>query len=189
MRCHALTLALHFVMQLPPHTQTLTHHYYIHSLIDFKIAGAYPGLTEAQVMAVTSEEAPEPGQWAYDFSDPDGPQVGTVAIEGSAVVYMADDPIVVIAEHYSMGIELPPGITEAVDLVVLVDRAKPTFAERKFLLVALEGTGLCKIGAFHTKADLPPKSKILGQVILVQIPWLPAMKSTKTGFMEEDEYY
>lgn len=164
----------------------LDQDYYAPRII--QIAGAYPGLTEADVTAVTSEEAPEPGQWAYDFSDPDGPQVGTVAIEGSAVVYMADDPIVIIAEHYSIGIELPPGITEAVDLVVLVDRAKPTFAERKFLCVALE-SGLVKIGAFHTKADLPPKSKILGQVILVQIPWLPAMKATKTGFMEEDEYF
>lgn len=164
----------------------LDQDYYAPRII--QIAGAYPGLTEADVMAVTSEEAPEPGQWAYDFSDPDGPQLGTVAIEGSAVVYMADDPVVIIAEHPSIGIELPPAITEPVDLIVLVDRAKPTFAERKFLCIALDN-GLVKIGAFHTKADLPAKSKILGQVLLVQIPWLPAMKATKTGFMEEDEYF
>lgn len=139
-------------------------------------------------MAVTSEEAPEPGQWAYDFSNPDGPQVGTVAVQGSQGLYMADDPIVIIAEHFSLGVPLPESLTEPVDLVVVVERARATFGERKFLAIALE-TGEVHIGAYNTKRELPPNSKILGQVILVQIPWLPAMKATKTGFMEEDEYF
>ena len=139
-------------------------------------------------MAVSSEEAPEPGQWAYDFSDPEGPQLGTVAIEGSSVMYMADDPIVIVAEHTSMGVELPYTITDSIDVLVVVERAKATFAERKFLCLGLSN-GDVSIGAFHTKAEMPKGSKILGQVILVQIPWLPAMKSTRTGFMEEDEYF
>ena len=48
-------------------------------------------------MAVSSEEPAEPGQWTYDFSDPDGPQLGTVALEGSNVVSTAEDPVVMIA--------------------------------------------------------------------------------------------
>jgi hypothetical protein len=81
-------------------------------------------------------------------------------------------------------------ITDAVDLIVRSRSSHtPTFAERKFLSCIALDNGLVKIGAFHTKADLPAKSKILGQVLLVQIPWLPAMKATKTGFMEEDEYF
>lgn len=140
-------------------------------------------------MAVKSEPAPEPGQWTYDFSDPDGPQLGTVAIEGNTVVAMCDDPVAVIAEHTSLGVPLPKAITEAVDLVVLVDRAATWFADRKFLLFALPGSTELTIGAFPTKNDLPEGAEIMGQVVLCQIPWLPSMKPTKSGFLEVDEYY
>jgi hypothetical protein len=140
-------------------------------------------------MAVTSEPSPEPGQWSYDFSDPDGPQVGTVALEGSQLVHEAADPIVIIADHNSLKVPLPPALKDGVDLAVLVDRATQRFAERKFLVVDDPNDGGVKIAAYHTKAELPANGKILGQVLLVQIPWLPAMKPTKTGFMEADEYF
>lgn len=153
-----------------------------------QIAGAYPGLTREEFFAVTSEPSPAQGQWTYDFSDPDGPQLGTVALEGSNVVAACEDPIVIIAEHFSLGVELPKTITDPVDLVVLVDRAKPRFGERKFLVLDTPGEGLT-IEAFNTKSDLPKGSEILGQVELVQIPWLPSMSPTKTGFLEADEYF
>jgi len=154
-----------------------------------QIAGSYPGITAEEIQAVSSEPSPDMGQWSYDFSDPDGPQVGTVAVDGSERVHSVDDPVVIIAEHPSMGIStLPPELVDPVDLIVLVDRARPTFAERKFLVVNTPDEGVT-IGAYTTKADLPPNCSILGQVVLVQIPWLPCMKKTKTGFMEEDEYF
>ena len=128
------------------------------------------------------------GQWTYDFSDPDGPQLGTVAIEGSNVVASAVDPVVIIAEHDSLAVPMPEAIKEAVDLVVLVDREEKGFAERKFLVLDAPGQGVT-IGAFPSKADLPPDAEILGHVVIVQIPWLPSMKPTKTGFMEVDEYF
>lgn len=138
-------------------------------------------------MAVSSEEAAEPGQWIYDFSDPEGPQLGTVALQGSTV-FMAGDPCVIIADHMTLGITLTKAITDPVDVILLVDRARPTFAERKFLVIDTPPNGVT-IGAYNTKADLPEGGKILGQVMLVQIPWLPAMAPTKTGFMESDEYF
>lgn len=137
---------------------------------------------------MTSEEAPEPGQWTYDFSDPDGPQMGTVALPGSNVVATCEDPVVIIAEHDAIGVQLPPALTEPVDLIVLVDRAAQTFAERRFLVVNTQEEGI-KIAAFETKEDLPAGCEILGQVVLVQIPWLPCMKPTKSGFAEADEYF
>jgi hypothetical protein len=76
-----------------------------------------------------------------------------------------------------------------VDLVVLVDRAFTTFAERKFLVLQLPGDEELKIGAFATKQELPEGAEILGHVVLCQIPWLPSMKPTKSGFLEADEYY
>mmetsp|Transcript_5515 Transcript_5515/g.7998 ORF Transcript_5515/g.7998 Transcript_5515/m.7998 type:complete len:214 (+) Transcript_5515:136-777(+) len=152
-----------------------------------QIAGAYPGIKKEEILAVSSEPSPDPGQWIYDFSDPDGPQLGTVAIPGSQTVHYTEDPIVIIAEHPSLGIELPPALKDAVDLIVMVDRAKG-FGERKFLVIDDPVNGVT-IGAYATQQDLPEGSEILGQVVLTMIPWLPAMKKTKSGFMEEDEYF
>eukprot|EP00978_Attheya_sp_CCMP212_P007826 scaffold18171_cov46-Attheya_sp.AAC.2 len=59
---------------------------------------------------VTSEPAPELGQWTYDFSDLEGPQMGMVAIEGSLVVYGCDETIVIVADNFSIGVELPAEI-------------------------------------------------------------------------------
>lgn len=152
-----------------------------------QIAGSYPGVTREDYFAVTSEEVPVQGQWTYDFSDPDGPQLGTVAIESSNVVACCEDPVVLIAEHTSIGVPLPSVITEPVDIIVLCDRAANTFAERKFLV--LDSPEGLKIGAFPSKPDLPSDCEIIGQVVLCQVPWLPSMKPTKTGFLEADEYF
>lgn len=86
-----------------------------------------------------------------------------------------------------MGVQLPKEITEPVDLIVLVDRARKHFSERKFLVLELEeDPGMISIGAFGSREELPSTAKILGHVTLVQIPWLPSMKKKKSGFMEED---
>lgn len=154
----------------------------------FQIAGAYPGLTKEEFLAVSSEPAPPQGQWSYDFSDPEGPQLGTVAVEGNQVVYDCEDPVVVIVEHDSIGVQLPEEIEGSVDLIMLVDRARNRFGERKFLVLHTPGEGIT-IGAYPSKADLPDGCEILGQVVLVQVPWLPSMAPTKTGFMEADEYF
>lgn len=167
--------------------EQLDQDYYAPRII--QIAGAYPGLTREEYESVTSEEAAEPGQWTYDFSDPDGPQMGTVALPGSNVVACCQDPVVIIAEHYSLGVPLPRAITEPVDLIVLADRAEQTFAERRFLILDIPGEQGIKISAFQTKAEVPAGAQILGQVVLVQIPWLSCMKPTKSGFLEADEYF
>lgn len=164
----------------------LDQDYYAPRII--QIAGMYPGITREEYEAVSSEPTAETGQWTYDFSDPDGPQVGTVAIEGSNKVAACEDPVAIIAGHLSLNVPLPEVLKDPVDLVVVVDRGRKTFAERKFLVIDVPGAGL-SIGAFASKAELPEGVSIMGQVELVQIPWLPCMKPTKSGFMEEDEYY
>jgi len=166
--------------------QQLDQDYYAPRIV--QIAGSYPGLTKEDFFAVSSEPPAEVGQWMYDFSDPEGPQMGTVAIEGRNSIGSCEDPVVIIAEHPSLGVELPPVIKDPVDIVVLVDRAANTFKERTFLVLEKPSSGL-DIRAFEAKTDLPEGSQILGQVVLVQIPWLPSMKPTKSGFMEEDEYF
>ena len=139
---------------------------------------------------MSSEPAAELGQWAYDFSDPNGPQLGTVALPGMTSVYETEDPVVIIAEHYALGVKLPKELVDPVDLIVLCDRSKKFFAERRFLILELEGSqGELTIAAFGSKGEMPANAQILGQVTLVQIPWLPSMQKKKSGFMEEDELF
>ncbi|GKY93976.1 hypothetical protein MPSEU_000364500 [Mayamaea pseudoterrestris] len=150
------------------------------------VAGTFPGITKQEILATPpSEPSPDQGQWSYDFCT--SLQVGKVAVEGSQIVHAVQDPVIVIAEHSSLNIPLPKELT-SVDLIVLVDRSNRRFGERKFLLTYTATDGVV-IGAYNTKADLPPDCEILGQVAMVQVPWLPAMQPTKSGFMEVDEYF
>jgi hypothetical protein len=154
-----------------------------------QIAGTYPGITAEEFNAVTSEAAAEQGQWSYDFSDPDGPQVGTVALQGNSVVAGCEDPVVIIAEHFAIGVPLPDVLKDAVDIICLVDRANTEFGERKFLVYELPGATDLTIGAYASRSQMPEGATILGRVEMVQIPWLPSMAPTRTGIMECDEYF
>ena len=143
----------------------------------------------ATFLAVASEPAADLGQWTYDFSDPNGPQMGTVALEGMTAVYETEDPVALIADHEALGVTIPSA-TEPVDLVVLCDRARTYFEERKFLVLELaEEPGTVTVAAFDGKDQLPANAKILGHVTLVQIPWLPTMEKSKSGFLEDDAVY
>jgi hypothetical protein len=116
--------------------------------------------------------------------------MGTVALPGMTSVYETEDPVVIIADHISLGVTLPPAVSEPVELVVLCDRARTTFAERRFLVLELENApGKVTIAAFGSRGELPENAKIHGQVTLVQIPWLPNMTKKKSGFMEDDELF
>jgi hypothetical protein len=160
------------------------------SICHIKIAGAYPGVDIETYLALSSEPSAILGQWNYDFSDPNGPQMGTVALPGMTSVYETEDPVVIIADHTSLGVQLPPAITEAVDLIVLCDRARTNFAERRFLVLELEESpGVITIAAFGSRGEMPANARIFGHVTLVQIPWLPNMQKKKSGFMEEDELF
>ena len=142
-------------------------------------------------LSISSEPPAEMGQWSYDFSDPNGPQMGTVALPGISCVYETIDPVVIIADHLSLNVPLTTGITEPVHLVVLCDRSRKYFAERRFLVLELEDSnpGMISIAAFNEKGDIPSGAKIHGQVTFVQIPWLPMMQRKKSGFMEEDALF
>ena len=150
----------------------------------------YPGVTKEAFLATTSEDAAEIGQWAYDFSDPDGPQLGTVAVPGSEIVTYCEDPVVLICENESIGVPIINGdeLKEPVDICMLVDRAQG-FAERKFLVLEIPGQEELKIGAFATKAEMPSDYNVVGRCVLTLIPFLPCMETKKTGFMEEDRLW
>jgi hypothetical protein len=157
------------------------------------IAGSYPhDVSVDQVRECPrAENAPPLGQWTYTFpSSSSDEDIATVALDGSNLVASCGDPIIIIAEHESLGVKLPKAIREPVDLLVLVDREKNYFSERRFLLLYLEEEDPhITIAAYHTRDAIPEGATILGQVDQVTIPWLPSMAPTKTGFLEADEYY
>ncbi len=116
--------------------------------------------------------------------------MGTVALPGMASVYETDDPVVIIADHISLGVLLPKELVDPVDLIVLCDRSRKHFAERAFLVLETEDKpGELSISAFASKGEMPANAKIHGHVTLVQIPWLPSMQKKKSGFMEEEQLF
>ena len=159
-------------------------------LLALQIAGPYPGVDTETYLSVSSDPAATRGGWSYDFSDPDGPQMGTVALPGMSSVYATEDPVALIADHFEMGVLLPNELVDPVDLIVLCDRSKKTWAERRFLVFeTADNPGTLRIAAFETKEELPAGINIVGHVTLVQIPWLPSMQKKKSGFLEEDQLY
>ena len=158
--------------------QNLTHIYLLITSKPHQIAGAYPDVDVETYLAVSSDPPADMGQWSYDFSDPQGPQMGTV------------DPVAIIADHITLNVPLGHGITEPIDLVVLCDRSRKYFSERKFLILELEDKpGMVSIAAFNEKSEIPNNAKIHGQVTFVQIPWLSFMEKKNSGFEEEDQLY
>ena len=146
-----------------------------------QVAGALPGLTVEGFLAPQSEESQGYGTWQYDFSDPDGPQMGVVAMPGSELVHDMLDPVVVVVPNDVVGIELAKqSVTET---LLLVDRAENEFESRKFF-VYKSPEGELVVRWFD---KLPAGWEPLGKVMLVTVPWLPAMGRKKTGFMEEDD--
>jgi len=146
-----------------------------HSPRIIQIAGAYPGLSFEEFNAVKSQPSAAVGQWGYDFSDPQGPQLGTVALEGSLLLSSCEDPVAIIAEHTSLGLQLPNELVDPVDLIALVDRSLKTFTERYFLVIKTPECSEVTIEAYASIAELPAGGEILGHVLLVQVPWLPRL--------------
>mmetsp|Transcript_23793 Transcript_23793/g.31109 ORF Transcript_23793/g.31109 Transcript_23793/m.31109 type:complete len:228 (+) Transcript_23793:101-784(+) len=146
-----------------------------------QIAGVYPGLTIEEFNAPVSSPPAERGMWQYDFTDPDGPQMGTVALPGSDIVDFLEDPVIVIATNKDLGIELRDEETE---VLVTIDRALKTHQPLKFYAWKTPDKQI----TIRWFDEIPPGYEILGQVMIVTIPHLEYMGANKSGFLEADEY-
>ncbi|CBJ33396.1 conserved unknown protein [Ectocarpus siliculosus] len=72
-----------------------------------QVAGALPEITVADIMAVGFTPAPEMGMWQYDFSDPEGPQLGTVAVPGGEQVFNMKEPVAIVCPNDDLNIQMP----------------------------------------------------------------------------------
>jgi hypothetical protein len=144
-----------------------------------KIAGIYPHLSPEDLLAPTSNPAAPIGSWAYDFSEADGPQLGTVALPGSEVITDCLDPVVVISKSTDLGVNL----VDEVEMLVVIDRLDTEFKTDKFYIFKTPSNKL-----IIQWADIvQPGYEILGKVILCTAPFSKSMKAVKSGFLEDDD--
>mmetsp|Transcript_10203 Transcript_10203/g.17297 ORF Transcript_10203/g.17297 Transcript_10203/m.17297 type:complete len:167 (+) Transcript_10203:206-706(+) len=146
-----------------------------------QIAGAIPGLTSSEVLAPASTPAAPLGTWVFDFSDPDGPQMGTVAMGPNNAVHLAVDPVVIVSSSSSLGLSLSNNV-EA-EVLILIDRADTEFQTEKFYAFA-DSEGDVSVRWYD---ELPPGHSILGKVAYVSIPFLSSMEKGASGFAEDDD--
>jgi hypothetical protein len=145
-----------------------------------KVAGVFPNLLPENLLAPISTPAPAPGQWTYDFSDPEGPQLGTVAVPGSPVITACGDPVVMIANSDALGLKM---MVEKVECLVVVDRADTKWTPSSFFVFRTPKNGL----VIQWTEKVEKGYEILGKIVLVTVPWLPSMEKKKSGWLEEDD--
>jgi len=147
------------------------------------VAGVFGELSPDDLMAPYSNEASPPGQWSYDFSDSDDPQMGTFACPPSAIITEAADPVGFVCGHKTLGLQLP--VEEELECVVVVDRGDLRFDPDSFYVFKTDQGGL----DMGTTDTIPDGYEILGKIISTNVPWMPGMKKRPTGFLEDESDY
>jgi hypothetical protein len=144
-----------------------------------RIAGVYPEISADELLAPPSIPSGGMGCWSYDFPDPDGPQLGIVAIPGSPKITNAIDPTVMITTNTQLGVQL----VEEAEMLVVVDRGDLKITRDNFYVFRTPNNDL----KIQWTDKVEKGYEVLGKVILCTIPYNAANAPKKTGFMEEDD--
>lgn len=144
------------------------------------IAGVLGEVTFEQIMLPFSAEAPKVGNWFYDFSDPDGPQLGTFACPPSRNIHEAADPVGLIATNTQLNINL--SINDEVECVVVIDRGDFKFDPDVFFAFKTP-IDTIEIGSCN---KVPNDYEIIGRVVMTTVPFHPGMQRKPTGFLEDE---
>jgi hypothetical protein len=144
-----------------------------------RIAGVYPELTPEELLAPPSVPSGGLGCWSYDFPDPDGPQLGIVAIPGSDKITYAIDPTVLITSNIELGVKLE----EDSEMLVVVDRGDIRLTKDNFYVFKTPNNEL----KIQWTDKLEKGYEIMGKVILCTIPFSEKNGPKKSGFLEDDD--
>lgn len=144
------------------------------------IAGVYPTLSIDEFFAPESSPSPDLGTWAYEFTDPNGSQIGTVALPGSKVIYDAIDPVVLITRNTDLQVQ----VVEEVEMLIVVDRGDVEIRSDNFYLISSPSNELL-IRSINTK-QIPSGFRVLGKIVLGTVPFTSAMLAKSTGWLEEE---
>ncbi len=148
------------------------------------IAGVYPGVSAADVRAPVASPPPEIGNWQYEFADPDGPQMGTVALPPSDLVNLCESPVVLITTHQNIGCEAPGGDNE-LEVLLLVDRADVEHDPDKFYVFEQSPGGELAV-RWHPH-PLPEGWSIVGRLVTVTLPFVRSSMPAQGGWLELDD--
>ena len=143
------------------------------------IAGVYPEITPEQLLAPAAASEAKFGSWSYDFSDPAGPQLGTVAIPASRVMTECIDPVAVIAPNRALGVK----IVEDVEMIIVIDRADRRFNPDEFFIFRTPDDQL----SIQWMDEVEDGYEVMGKVITSMSPFVPGMYKEKSGFAEDDD--
>jgi hypothetical protein len=143
------------------------------------IAGVYPTASLDEIMAPKTTPAAKAGTWAYEFTDSDGPQLGTVALPGSELLSNAIDPVVLITKNTDLNIV----IKDEVEVLLVVDRGDRELEVDQFYLLQASTGELTVLWV----DELPEGYSVVGKVVEVAVPFSEGMRKKPTGFLEEDD--
>jgi hypothetical protein len=149
------------------------------------VAGVYPECTAADVAAPYSLPPCQAGTWMYDFSDAQGPQLGTFAAPGCFTVHDCEDPVALISSNTAVNIVVGNEDSKEeidVEVVLIVDRGDLLFKEEGFYLFE---TASGKLDIFSCDR-FPEGHKVLGRVMLTCLPWDDRMVRKSTGWLEDE---
>ncbi|KAJ1450295.1 hypothetical protein M885DRAFT_532756 [Pelagophyceae sp. CCMP2097] len=150
-----------------------------------RVAGAYPGLTAAELAAVPSPVPPAAnGMWTFDFPDEQSATFGVVAMKGTDLLDALADPVVVVASSSSLGLSLP----EDTEVLVCIDRGDTLYDDRQFFAYA-DSAGDVTIRRMEDgDGDEPPVGwTIQGRVGFVKLPFDIRRVANRGTWLEEDE--
>ncbi|CAM9406045.1 unnamed protein product [Scytosiphon promiscuus] len=145
-----------------------------------QVAGMLREMTVEDVMAVGFTPAAEMGMWQYDFSDPGGPQLGSVAVPGGEQVFNMKEPVAIVCPNEDLNIQMPND--EQTEMLLVVDRANREYEYGKFFLWNTAAGLLVR----YFEGEPDPEYECVGRVGLVLAPFLPSMRKKSSGFEEED---
>mmetsp|Transcript_37431 Transcript_37431/g.38113 ORF Transcript_37431/g.38113 Transcript_37431/m.38113 type:complete len:216 (+) Transcript_37431:162-809(+) len=142
------------------------------------IAGVYPGITPEDLAAPMGGQTAPQGMWVYDFPDPDGPQLGTVAIPGSSAVHNCYDSVAIISNTQALGMNMGNKPCEA---LVVADRGDTEFSPSEFFLFKTPD-GNVSLGSMEDEEE---GFTILARVALCVVPFTDDRR-VPTDFLEDD---
>ena len=144
------------------------------------IAGVYPELTPQDLMTPSPGLPFRKGTWSYDFSTPDGTQLGTVALPPSDIMTACIDPVAIISTNVALGITNVP---VDVEVVVVIDRGNKVFKSNVFFAFKSPQNEI----VIRWSDKMPPGHEVLGKVVICMSPWVEGMRQKSSGFLEDDE--
>lgn len=144
------------------------------------IAGVYPDITPQDLLAPSPTLPVRKGSWTYDFSTPDGPQLGTVALPPSDQMTACVDPVAVISTNVALGIK---NLAFDVEVVLVIDRGNTAFKAETFYALKSPTNEV----VIRWSDQMLPGYEIIGKVVMCTVPWVEGMRSKKSGFIEDDE--